>query len=201
MRAMVDQYPGDRVLIGETYLPNTADLDKWYGGAAHDELQLPMDMLVGFSQDAKLTAPHFRRYLEEAETQLHGSQPLLVFDNHDNVRSIDRYGDGVHNVEIAKCIAAILFTTRATALTYYGAEFGMATTPPARKEDVKDPIGITRLAQRKGPRRRAHAHAVDPRPASRLLLQSPHLAPGRAQLQDRQRPDRIRRPRLPLELV
>ena len=32
MRAMVQNYPGDRVLIGETYLPNTAALDKWYGG-------------------------------------------------------------------------------------------------------------------------------------------------------------------------
>ena len=38
MRAMVAKYPGDRVLIGETYLPNTAELDKWYGGEAHDEL-------------------------------------------------------------------------------------------------------------------------------------------------------------------
>ena len=33
MRAMVDKYPGNRVLIGETYLPNTAELIKWYGGA------------------------------------------------------------------------------------------------------------------------------------------------------------------------
>ena len=150
MRALIDKYPGDRVLIGETYLPNTAALDAWYGGAAQDELHLPMDMLVGFSQDSKLTAPHFRRYLDEAETQLHGSQPLLVFDNHDNVRSIDRYGDGVHNVAIAKCIAAILLTTRATALTYYGAEFGMSTTPPARREDVKDPIGILGWPKEKG---------------------------------------------------
>ncbi|MGI4827132.1 MAG: alpha-amylase family glycosyl hydrolase, partial [Janthinobacterium lividum] len=41
MRAMVAKYPGDRVLIGETYLPQTAELDTWYGGTAHDELQLP----------------------------------------------------------------------------------------------------------------------------------------------------------------
>ncbi len=47
MRAMVAKYPGDRVLIGETYLPNTAELDKWYGGEKKDELQLPMDMIVG----------------------------------------------------------------------------------------------------------------------------------------------------------
>ncbi len=150
MSAMVRKYPGDRVLIGETYLPNTLALDKWYGGAAHDELQLPMDMLVGFGRDEKLSAPYFRQYITEAETQLNGSQPLFVFDNHDNTRSVDRFGDGTHNVEIAKVIATALLTTRASAMTYYGAELAMPTTVPTRKEDVKDPIGITGWPKEKG---------------------------------------------------
>src|SRR5271156_5079434 len=47
LRAMVASYPGDRVLIGETYLPNIQELDKWYGGASHNELNLPMDMQIG----------------------------------------------------------------------------------------------------------------------------------------------------------
>jgi alpha-glucosidase len=148
MRAMVARYPGDRVLIGETYLPNTAELDKWYGGAKKDELQLPMDMIVGFSN--KLDATMFRTRISEVETQVHGSQPLLVFDNHDNIRSWERYGDGVHNVAIAKLIAVMLFTTRATALMYYGEELGMTTTTPTRVEDVKDPIGRTGWPKEKG---------------------------------------------------
>jgi alpha-glucosidase len=150
MRTMVEKYPGNRVLIGETYLPNVTELGKWYGAPAHDELQLPMDMLLGFRSDARLDAGQFRRHIEEAETQLHGGQPLFVFDNHDNLRSIDRYGDGAHDVEIAKVLAAVLFTTRATALTYYGAELGMHTSTPTRKEDVKDPIGITGWPLEKG---------------------------------------------------
>jgi alpha-glucosidase len=150
MRAMIDKYPGDRVLIGETYLPDTAELDKWYGGAAHDELQLPMDMLVGFGSSGKLDAAFFRKYIGEVETQVHGSQPMLVFDNHDNVRSIDRFGDGVHDVARAKVIAAILLTPRATALTYYGAPIGMRTITPTRKQDVRDPIGITGWPKEKG---------------------------------------------------
>src|SRR5208283_113496 len=151
MRAMVAEYPGDRVLIGETYLPNTAELDKWYGGTAHDELQLPMDMLIGFhgNQD-KLNTTAFRQHIEEVETQIHGSQPLIVFDNHDNIRAIDRYGDGIHNDQINKLLATLLFTTRATALMYYGEELGMTTTTPTRREDVKDPIGITGWPKEKG---------------------------------------------------
>jgi alpha-glucosidase len=148
MRAMVAKYPGDRVLIGETYLPNTAELDKWYGGTKKDELQLPMDMIVGFSN--KLDANMFRARISEVETQVHGSQPLLVFDNHDNIRSWERYGDGVHNVAIAKILATMLFTTRATALMYYGEELGMVTSTPTRVEDVRDPIGRTGWPKEKG---------------------------------------------------
>ena len=47
MRAMVDHYPGERVLMGETYVKTTAQLSAWYGGARHDELQLPMDTGFG----------------------------------------------------------------------------------------------------------------------------------------------------------
>jgi alpha-glucosidase len=151
MRAMVNKYPGDRVLIGETYLPNTAELDKWYGGTAHNELQLPMDMLIGFhGNHDKLNASTFRQHINEVETQINGSQPLIVFDNHDNVRAIDRYGDGVHDDQINKLLATLLFTTRATSLLYYGEEIGMLTTTPTRREDVKDPIGITGWPQQKG---------------------------------------------------
>jgi alpha-glucosidase len=151
MRAMVATYPGDRVLIGETYLPNTAELDKWYGGEAHDELQLPMDMLIGMNGDhAKLDVAKFRQHIEEVQTQVHGSQPLIVFDNHDNMRAIDRYGDGVHNGDINKLLATMLFTTKATALMYYGEELGMPTTVPTRKEDVRDPTGLNGWPKEKG---------------------------------------------------
>ena len=152
MRAMVSSYPGDRVLIGETYLPDTAELDKWYGGAAHNELQLPMDMLLGFSN--QLDAAAFRKYIDEADTELHGSQPLFVFDNHDNIRSVDRYAPAsaipADRDRIAKLLATVLLTTRATALMYEGEELGMDTATPTRREDVKDPIGITGWPKEKG---------------------------------------------------
>ena len=148
LRKMVASYPGDRVLIGETYLPNIQELDKWYGGSRHDELNLPMDMQIGFTN--KLDANLFRQRIEEVETKVHGNQPLVVFDNHDNARSWNRYGDGVHDDAIARLLATMLFTTRATALMYYGQELGMVTTTPTRKEDVKDPIGVIGWPNEKG---------------------------------------------------
>ncbi len=148
LRKMVDAYPGDRVLVGETYLPNLQALADWYTGEPGPQLHLPMNMFPGFS-GGKYEARHFRRTLEEAETRLPGT-PLYAYDNHDNPRSIDRFGDGVHDVQIAKGLAAVLLMPRGAALTYYGAPLGMRTTTPARKEDVRDPIGITGWPKEKG---------------------------------------------------
>jgi len=67
--------------------------------------------------------------------------PLIVFDNHDNPRLDVRYGDDLHNQAIDRMIAAMLFASRGASLFYYGDETGMKTTPPARREDVKDPVG------------------------------------------------------------
>ncbi len=148
MRKLVDAYPGQRVLIGETYLPNVQELDKWYGGAKHDELQMPMDMQVGFLN--KLDVNTMRQRIADAETNIDGNQPLFVFDNHDNERSLDRYGDGKHDIDIARVIATMLLATRSTALMYYGEELGMTTTVPTRIEDVKDPVGRTGWPKEKG---------------------------------------------------
>jgi len=148
LRALVDSYPGDRVLIGETYLPSVQDLDNWYGGAAHNQLQLPMDMQVGFIN--KMDASLFRTRINQAETEINGNRPLFVFDNHDNPRSWDRYGDGVHNASIARVIASVLLTSNSAAMMYDGQEIGMVTTPPRTKAEVRDPAGIRGWPKYKG---------------------------------------------------
>jgi alpha-glucosidase len=107
-----------------------------------------MDTQVGFIN--KLDVATFRSRINDVETGVNGNVPLLVFDNHDNPRIDARYGDGVHNTDIERVIATILFASRGTALFYYGDEIGMKTTPPARKEDVKDPVGIAYWPNYKG---------------------------------------------------
>jgi alpha-glucosidase len=119
-----------------------------YGTAEKPEFELPMDTQVGFIN--KLDVQAFRTKLDDAETKINGNTPLLLFDNHDNPRLDMRYGDGVHNKEIQRVIATVLFASRGAALFYYGDEIGMVTTPPKRKEDVKDPIGITGWPKEKG---------------------------------------------------
>jgi alpha-glucosidase len=147
MRRVADEFPGDPVLISEADEPNITELTKMYG-SKNDEIQLPMDFQM--ADVNRLSAPDFRRLLDEIDRNTAGGQPHYFFSNHDQPRQWDRYGDGVHNDQIAKLMAALLLTTRATPLMYYGEEIGMRTTDPVRKEDVQDPIGKIGWPQEKG---------------------------------------------------
>lgn len=158
LRAMLNTYPIHPVLIGELVEATSAGLDSWYGGAAKDEFQLPMDYTFGFPSIAtgnmaakrELSANYYRQQLLSVESEVHDAQPFIFFDNHDHPRSLTSLGDGVHEIAIAKVLAALLLTPRATPQMYYGAEIGMPDTPPTRKEDVRDPWGITSWPAYKG---------------------------------------------------
>jgi len=147
IRALVDSYPGDPVLISEADEPTIQELVKMYG-PNNDEIHLPMDFKV--ADVNKLSAPDFRRLLDEVEFNPLDGQPYFFFGNHDQARTWDRYGDGLHNDQIAKLLATLLLTTRATPQMYYGEELGMRTTTPTRIEDVKDPVGRTGWPKDKG---------------------------------------------------
>jgi alpha-glucosidase len=142
LRTIADEY--NAVLIGETWTSDVAELNQYYGNGK--ELQLPMDFL--FTTVNKLSAPDFRKQI--AAINAASGWPTFVISNHDIARSYDRYGDGKHNDEIAKLMAALYLTLRGTPIIYYGEEIGMKTTPPTRKEDVQDPIGRKGWPQEKG---------------------------------------------------
>lgn len=146
-REVISEFPGDPVLISESDEPNISELTKLYG-AHHDEVQLPMDFQVADLN--KMSASAFRELFGEVEHNAATGQPFIFFSNHDQPRQWDRYGDGVHNELIAKQLAVLLMTTRVTPQMYYGEEIGMCTTPPTRKEEVRDPIGKLGWPKEKG---------------------------------------------------
>ncbi|HEX3987624.1 MAG TPA: alpha-glucosidase [Acidobacteriaceae bacterium] len=151
LRQVTNETKGRKViLIGETYLRSVHDLDKWYG-THNDELDLPMDMQVGFPPTAHptLDVARFRARINEAETEIGGKMPLFVFDNHDNPRW-DRYITDDHKDGVGRVLATMLFASRDTAMMYYGDAIGMVTTPPKTKAEVKDPIGIRGWPKEKG---------------------------------------------------
>lgn len=139
MRKVVDGYPGDPVLLGESSTRTIAQLRAVYG-RNKDEIHLPMNFLVG--NISKLDAAEFKRRYDEAATGLDGLTPVEFFSNHDQSRQYSEFGDGAHNDLIAKMTAALTLLNPGTALLYYGEEIGMGDMDKAVLARV--PLGPNR---------------------------------------------------------
>ena len=111
LKKSASSFAGQRVVIG--------DVDSV--GAA----QMVADPRAG-TQD-KLAVAAIRPALEAAQrTADEGkSVPLLLSDGAALKRSMSRYADAAHDQEIAKAVAAMLITTRAATLVYFGQELGL----------------------------------------------------------------------------
>jgi len=143
LRSVADE--SHAVLIGETWTSNIEQLNAYYGPRG-DELQMPMDFM--FFSVEKLDPAEYRRQIAAVDSAR--GWPVYVINNHDRPRSYTRYGDGVHNDQIAKLMAAFYLTLRGTPVMYYGEEIGMENNDPKRKEEVKDPIGKLGWPKEKG---------------------------------------------------
>ncbi len=116
MRAIADSYPGDRVLIGEIYLP-IERLMHYYGLAA-PEVHLPFNFQL---IDAPWHARQLARMIADYEAALPpGGWPNWVLGNHDRPRIATRFGAAQ-----ARVAAVLLFTLRGTPTLYYGDEIGL----------------------------------------------------------------------------
>jgi alpha-glucosidase len=142
LRRVADEY--DAALIGETWTKDVKQLEEYYGNNGN-ELQLPMDLRL---TELPFSANAFREHINAVDAAR--GWPTYVISNHDIRRPFTRYGDGVHNDDIAKMMAALYLTLRGTPVMYYGEEIGMGNNDPKRKEDVRDPIGVLGWPEEKG---------------------------------------------------
>jgi alpha-glucosidase len=143
LRKVADEH--NAVLIGETWTKDIDELKQYYGSGER-ELQMPMDFM--FTEVKPLSATEFRKQVAAVDSA--GGWPVFVISNHDIVRAASRWGDGKHNSEINKMMAAFYLTLRGTPIMYYGEELGMENQDPRRVQDVKDPIGVTGWPKEKG---------------------------------------------------
>jgi alpha-glucosidase len=104
LRALVDEYPGDRVLVGE-------DEDVAFHGAGDDELHLVFNfplMRVERLRPAHIRANQAMRLAELPP----GAWPCNTLGNHDTPRVWSRYGDGVQNDALARLHVALMLTLK-----------------------------------------------------------------------------------------
>jgi alpha-glucosidase len=137
MRSVLDEY-GDRVLIGEVYLPVNR-LVSYYGDKG-DGAHLPFNFQLVV---LPWQGPSISAAISEYEAALPpGAWPNWVLGNHDQPRIATRVG-----AKQARVAAMLLLTLRGTPTLYYGDELGLAdaTIAPERFQDPQGKnIGISR---------------------------------------------------------
>lgn len=131
LRAVCEQYPGDRVLLGEVF--GSADvLNSYLGDGDGLQLVFLFDFLA-----YKYDSEWFRATITDFERNFPApQQPTYVLENHDRSRTIDRVGGDLAK---ARVLAVILLTLRGVPTVYMGQEIGMTNTPLPFK-DALDPV-------------------------------------------------------------
>jgi alpha-glucosidase len=132
MRAIADGYDGDRVLIGEIYLP-VPRLMAYYGTDDSPGTHLPFNFQL-------IDAPWDARALHGAIADYEGALPPggwpnWVLGNHDRQRIASRVGEAQ-----ARVAAMLLLTLRGTPTIYYGDELGLrdGAIPPHCVQDPRE---------------------------------------------------------------
>jgi alpha-glucosidase len=129
MRRTADEF-GERVLIGEIYLP-IERLVAYYGRDLTGT-HLPFNFTL---LQSPWNARAIARLIDEYEAALPaGGWPNWVLGNHDRPRVASRVGP-----EQARVAAMLLLTLRGTPTIYYGDEIGMRQVPIAPNH-IRDPL-------------------------------------------------------------
>jgi alpha-glucosidase len=133
IRTLLDGYDGDRMMVGEVFILDPAEMARFYGDG--DELHLSFNFAPLFT---RWQADRWRTQIAESERVVtpEVGWPTWVLSNHDVVRHADRYGS-----EARACAAAVLLLTlRGTPFLYAGEELGL-TDAHIPADRVVDPGG------------------------------------------------------------
>jgi alpha-glucosidase len=135
LRAVLDEYPGDRVLVGE-------DDDIAYLGNGADELHLVFNFPL--MRTERMTPAHIRKNQAERLAQLDALPArgwgCNTLGNHDSSRVYSRYATSAAAAPaLARLNAALVLTLSGTPFLYNGEEIGMTDliiTDPAKLRDT-----------------------------------------------------------------
>jgi alpha-glucosidase len=132
IRSVLEEYPGQRMMVGEVNLSETSLIAPYLG--EDDELHLAFDFE---SLRVPWEANAWRARILDVESIMGERWPTWVFSNHDQPRIRTRLGGSEAR---ARAALVMLLTLRGTPFLYAGEELGLedAVVPPDR---VVDPGG------------------------------------------------------------
>ncbi|MFC4062520.1 glycoside hydrolase family 13 protein [Planomonospora corallina] len=137
-RKLLDSYPGERIAVGEVWTDSAEDLALY---TRPDELHQSFNFAW---LEAPWSATAFRKVIDE--TLATGEAHTWVLSNHDVVRHVTRYGEGLpHSTTgLARARAALLtmLALPGSAYLYQGEELGLPEVTDIPAEARQDPIFI-----------------------------------------------------------
>jgi alpha-glucosidase len=134
-RRLADGYR-DRVLIGETPVPEIETLAEYYGTGT-DELDLAFNFPF---INAPLESDALRGVVESTERALPpGAWPVWTGSNHDMSRLATRWAEG--DADRARVALFMLLCLRGTPVLYQGDEIGLVDTD-VPQDQLRDPLGV-----------------------------------------------------------
>ena len=139
LRLLLDEYP-DRMAVGEVFTlpPGDPSLAASFLGNGSDELHLAFDFSLMYRPwNARSFYRALRRWTRAVPEN---GWPCHVLSNHDQPRSMSRYGHEGDGEKRARVAATLLLTMKGTPFIYYGEEIGMKNRRVPRC-DMRDPLG------------------------------------------------------------
>ncbi len=120
-RRTLDSYPGDRMAVGEAWVPSAERLALY---VRPDELNLSFNFEL---VEAKWGAATFRDAIERSLTAMShvDARSTWVLDNHDVDRAATRYGGGATGVARARAAALMILSLPGAVYLYNGDELGL----------------------------------------------------------------------------
>ncbi len=141
IRAIAEDYPGDRVLIGEIF-SREPSIAASYQGNGDDELHLAFNMELLYRKwNAKKLAASIKKWYGVLPER---GWPNFTLSNHDQPRHATRFQskNPATQKKRTQIAAMLLLTLKGTPFLYYGEELGLQNAKIPRAELV-DPTGIT----------------------------------------------------------
>lgn len=134
LRTVLDEYDGDRMLVGE-------DDNIDFLGDGQDELHLVFNFPLANTD--RITPEHIWRNQQDRIARLNqlpkGGWACNTLGNHDRSRMYTQFGDGKHDANLARLNASLTLTLKGTPFLYNGEEIGMTDyiiTDPSRLRDT-----------------------------------------------------------------
>ncbi len=181
-RLLADDYPGERMFVGEIVLENQDAVAQYVRSG---QLQLAFNFALLWDE---WDAAAMRETIERTRTAMGavGAVPTWVLENHDVTRLPTRYGGGEPGRRRARAAALLLLALPGPVFLYQGQELGLEEVD-LPDEAATGPAVLPHRRRAQGPRRLPHSDPLDDCRAQLRLHDRRPVAPDARGLGSRER--------------